>query len=262
MIVAGCDIGSLTAKVVIMNDGKILASPVIKSKSRPEESAKEVMDMALSKAGLCLDAIEYCIGTGYGRGKIPFVNEVISEIACHGKGARFLLPTARTVIDIGGQDCKTMKIDRSGKLIKFITNDKCAAGTGRFLEVMANVLGVRLEDLGALSARARAPVALASTCTVWAQAEVVRNINEGKSIEDIGASVNEAMAKRVAILVNSVGVEKDVCMSGGVAKNIGVVKSMERLLGVKIKKLKLDPQIVGALGAAVFAKEKLEGGAE
>ncbi|MEA3470249.1 MAG: acyl-CoA dehydratase activase [Thermodesulfobacteriota bacterium] len=260
MIVAGCDIGSLTAKVVIMSDGKILASPVIKSKSRPEESAKEVMDMALSTAGLPMDAIEYCIGTGYGRKKIPFVKEVISEIACHGKGAKFLLPTARTVIDIGGQDCKTMKIDGSGKLIKFITNDKCAAGTGRFLEVMANMLGVRLDELGPLSARARSPLALASTCTVWAQAEVVRNFNEGKSIEDIGASVNEAMAKRVAILANSVGVEKDVCMSGGVAKNIGVVKGLERLLGVKIKKLKLDPQIVGALGAAVFAKEKLEGG--
>ncbi|MEA3222901.1 MAG: acyl-CoA dehydratase activase [Thermodesulfobacteriota bacterium] len=259
MIVAGCDVGSLTAKVVIMNDGKILASPVIRSKPRPEESAKEVMDMALSKAGLSMDAIEYCIGTGYGRAKIPFVDDVISEIACHGKGAQFLLPTARTVIDIGGQDCKTMKIDRIGKLVKFITNDKCAAGTGRFLEVMAKVLGVRLEDLGALSARARAPVTLASTCTVWAQAEVIRNLNEGKSIEDIGASVNEAMAKRVAILANSVGVEKDVYMTGGVTKNIGVVKSLERLLGVKIKKSRVDPQVAGALGAAVFAKERLEG---
>ena len=262
MIIAGCDVGSLTAKVVIMTNGKILASQVIRSKTRPEESAKEVMDMALKEAGLSMDAIECCIGTGYGRKKIPFVDDVVSEISCHGKGAQFLLPTARTVIDVGGQDCKTMKIDGGGKLIKFIANDKCAAGTGRFLEVMAKVLGVRLEDLGALSDRARSPVALASTCTVWAQAEVVRNFNEGNSTEDIGASINEAMAQRVAILVNSIGVEKDVCMTGGVAKNIGVVKGLERLLGVKIKKLKLDPQIVGALGAAVYAKEKLEGRVE
>jgi len=259
MIVAGCDIGSLTAKAVIMNDNKILATSVIRARSRPENSAKEVIGIALKEAGLSMDTIEYSVGTGYGRKKVSFVNNVLSEIACHGKGAQWLMPTIRTVIDIGGQDCKVMKLDRNGKIVKFVTNDKCAAGTGRFLEVMAKMLGIKVEELGELSVRAERTLTLASACTVWAQAEVVHNLNEGKSIEELGAAVNQAMANRVVLLINSIGVERDISMTGGVAKNTGVVKSLEELLGMKMKRTKMDPQIVGALGAAIFAKEKLEG---
>lgn len=260
-IVAGCDVGSLTAKAVVMKDGKkILGSVVIKSKSKPKESAEEVMKLSLSQAELTLDDIDYSVGTGYGREKIPFVNETISEIACHGKGAWWLAPSTRTVFDIGGQDCKAMKLDPNGRVVKFIANDKCASGTGRFLEVMARVLGIGLDELGELSSKAKSPLKLASTCTVWAQADVIKYLNSGHSLEDIGAGINSAMANRVAILASSIKVEPDACMTGGVAKNIGVVESMQKLIGHKVKRArKADPQLAGAIGAAVLAQEKLDG---
>ena len=258
MMVAGCDVGSLTSKAVVLNGTKILASAIIRSKSRPEESAKEVMERALSEAALSLNDMKYCISTGYGRDKIAFADEAISEISCHGKGALWLMPGVQVIIDIGGQDCKAIKLDKHGRIIKFMTNDKCAAGTGRFLEVMAKHLGIRLDELGELSSQAKNHLNLAAACTVWAQAEVIHHINDGKSIPDICAAVNQAMAKRVSIIVNSLGIERNVCISGGVAKNTGVVKSLENLLGVKVKRLpKIDPQMVGALGAAVLAREKL-----
>jgi (R)-2-hydroxyacyl-CoA dehydratese activating ATPase len=260
MIVAGCDVGSLTAKALILKDGSLLAASIIPDKSRPEESAAAVIAEALSLANLSMDDIEYIMGTGYGRKHIPFVNDVKSEISCHAKGAWFLLPSVSTVIDIGGQDCKVTRLEKDGKVAKFITNDKCAAGTGRFLEVMAQALGVPLEEMGALSKKAKKSQVLASICTVWAQAEVIRMINDGLPIPDIGASVNEAMASRVALIANTLGIEKDVCMTGGVSKNVGVVKSLEQKLGVKIKKPGVDPQLVGALGAALFAQEKMKKG--
>jgi len=259
MIVAGCDVGSLTAKAVIMN-GSILGSAVIKAKAKPEESAAEVMNQALAKAVLKMEDISYCVGTGYGRSKIPFVNLTMSEIACHGKGAQWIMPSVRTVIDIGGQDCKAMRLDKDGNVLKFSTNDKCAAGTGRFLEVMAKLLGISLDELGTISENAKDPLSLSSTCTVWVQAEVIHHLNSKKPIEDIAAAINKAMAIRVAILANHVKAEKDICMSGGVAKNKGVVNDLEKILGIKIKKLKYDPQIVGAIGAAVIAGEKVKGG--
>jgi len=258
MTVAGCDVGSLTSKAVVLDGSKVLASALIRSRSRPEESASEVMAMALSEAALNLHDIQYCVSTGYGRDKIDFANEAISEISCHGKGALWLMPGVQVIIDIGGQDCKAIKLDKDGRIIKFMTNDKCASGTGRFLEVMAKHLGISLDELGGLSAQAKNPLNLAAACTVWAQAEVIHHFNDGKSIPDICAAVNQAMAKRVAIIVNSLGMERNVCISGGVAKNTGVVKSLENLLGVKIKRLpKIDPQLVGALGAAVLAREKV-----
>ncbi|MCP4137910.1 MAG: 2-hydroxyglutaryl-CoA dehydratase [bacterium] len=263
MFVAGCDIGSLTSKAVILKDNKIAGSCVITSKPKPWESANAVMDSALRDSGLSMDDIDYCVGTGYGRDKIPFINEAVSEIACHGKGARWLLPSARTVIDIGGQDCKAMKMDENGKVNKFITNDKCASGTGRFLEVMSRVLDISLDELGTISSRAESPITLASTCTVWAQADVIRHLNNKVPVEDIAAGINTAMASRMAILVNSVGMESDVCMTGGVAKNNGVLSALEQLLGIRIKRIRrADPQVTGALGAALFALEKNKGGSE
>lgn len=260
-IVAGCDVGSLTAKAVVMKGGKkILGSVVIKSRSRPKDSAEEVMRLALSQARLTPEDIEYSVGTGYGRESMPFVNETASEIACHGKGAWLLFPSTRTVFDIGGQDCKAMKLDSNGRVVKFTANDKCASGTGRFLEVMASVLGIGVDELGKLSSRAKSPIKLASTCTVWAQADVIKYLNSGHSVEDIGAGINSAMANRVAILASSIKVEPDACMTGGVAKNIGVVESMEKLIGHRIKRVRrADPQLAGAIGAAVLAQEKVEG---
>jgi predicted CoA-substrate-specific enzyme activase len=255
---AGCDVGSLTAKAVIMQNNRILGSALIRSKTNPQQSADAVMQEALAAAGLTMNDIAFCVGTGYGRKKISFVDKDVSEIACHGKGARWLIPSARTVIDIGGQDCKAVRLDKEGNVVKFVANDKCASGTGRFLEVMARLLDLSVQDMGKLSARSRAPITLASTCTVWAQADVIKFINSGHKIEDIGAGINSAMAKRAAILANSVGVEQDVCMTGGVAKNEGVLQDLEKLLGKKMKKTrKADPQIAGAIGAAVFAMEIL-----
>ncbi len=258
-IVAGCDVGSLTAKAVIMKNGKIIGSHIIKSKPRPKDSADAALEGALSAAGVPKADIAYCIGTGYGREKIDFVNEVVSEITCHGKGARWMLPTAETVIDIGGQDCKTMKLDKDGNVDRFAANDKCASGTGRFLEVMAKVLHIDIDELGKLSAKARNPITLASTCTVWAQADVIKYINSGVPIEDIAAGVNTAMAVRVAILVNAVKPEGDIFMTGGVAKNIGVLETLEKLIGKRIKRSrKADPQMAGAVGAALLSMEKMK----
>ncbi|MFH2065903.1 MAG: acyl-CoA dehydratase activase [Pseudomonadota bacterium] len=259
-IVAGCDIGSLTAKAVIMENGRIISSALLRSKTNPQLSAEAVMKEALSKTALSMDNIQFFVGTGYGRKNISFVNQAISEIACHGKGARWLIPGARTIIDIGGQDCKAVRLDQDGNVVKFVANDKCASGTGRFLEVMARLLNISIEELGGLSSRSTAPIILSSTCTVWAQADIIKYINSGHKIEDIGAGVNSAMAKRAAILANSVGIEPDVCMTGGVAKNEGVVRDLEKLLGKNIKRTrKADPQIAGAIGAAIFAMEKANG---
>jgi (R)-2-hydroxyacyl-CoA dehydratese activating ATPase len=258
--VAGCDVGSLTSKAVILQKGRIKASAVLKSGPNPRESAEQVMQAVLSDAGLTMDAIRYCVGTGYGREKIPFVNQVVSEITCHAKGARWMVPSVRTIIDIGGQDCKVIKLDRQGKVEKFITNDKCASGTGRFLDVMAKLLHISVADLGKLSARATAPITFASTCTVWAQSDVVKHINSGFPLEDIGAGINHAMANRVAMLVSTIKPEKDICMTGGVAKNEGVFKTLENLVGQRIKRpVKADPQLAGALGAALLAEEAAAG---
>lgn len=261
MIVAGCDVGSLTSKAVILKDDKIIKSVIIKSKAKPGQSADEVMNQALAGAGLSMKDIAYCVGTGYGRDKISFVNEAITEIACHGKGAQWLVPSARTVLDIGGQDCKAMRLDAQGGMVKFTANDKCASGTGRFLEVMARVLGIGLADLGEMSLSSKAPITLASACTVWAQADVIQFLNNKVPIEDIAAGVNNAMASRMAVIVNNIGFEKDVVMTGGVAKNSGVVAALEKMLGIRIKRMiRADPQLAGAIGAALFAKEKAKGG--
>ncbi len=256
MIFAGCDIGSLTSKAVLMKGRRIIGSEVLKSKPRPEDSAEAAMAAVLEKTGLKMDDIAGGTGTGYGRDRITFANHVMSELACHAKGAKWLHPAVRTVIDIGGQDAKVLSLDKAGTVLNFKTNDKCAAGTGRFLEVMANVLDVDLEEMGALSLKSGAPVTFAATCTVWAQADAIKYLNSDYSIEDIAAGISKAMASRVAVLASSVGVEKDVCMTGGVAKNKGVVSFLEKLIDAKIKKVrKADPQLAGAIGAALYAME-------
>jgi len=261
MITLGLDVGSLTSKAVIQEDNQILATQVIRSKARPWESAREVYDQVLASANIGADQIDYSIGTGYGREKIPFVQEVVTEVSCHGRGLKWLVPSARTIIDIGGQDCKVIKLDKNGDIEKFSTNDKCASGTGRFLEVMGKILDLDLEQLGKKKTSSQNPVTLASACTVWAQADVIGHLNSRVPIEDIAAGVNNAMASRISVMVNNVGIERELCMTGGVAKNQGVVSALENLLGVKIKKLRrFDPQIIGALGAALLARNHSNGG--
>jgi (R)-2-hydroxyacyl-CoA dehydratese activating ATPase len=259
MIVAGCDIGSLTAKAVIMQDGKILASHVMRGATRPEQSAREVMDKALAGAGLALKDIAYCVGTGYGREKIPFVNEVVSEIKCHGMAVKWLMPSVKTIIDVGGQDAKAIRVDENGDVIRYVYNDKCASGSGRFLEIMARALEIGLEELGDMALRSDQPIKISNQCTVFAETEVISQLNGGKPKQDIAAGIHRAMAHRIASLARSIELEEEVAMSGGVAKNVAMYKALEDVLNVRfVKNDHSDPQINGALGAALHAA--LQGG--
>jgi predicted CoA-substrate-specific enzyme activase len=257
MLAAGCDVGSLTAKAVIVDDGHVVANAVIRATSRPEESARKVMDMALSQAGLTFQDLAYVIGTGYGRRQIPFVNEVVSEIVCHGKAAQWLMPSIRMVIDVGGQDAKAIRVDGTGAVVRYVYNDKCASGTGRFLEIMAEALEVALEELGELALVSQEPVSISNQCTVFAETEVVSLLNNGKAIPDIASGLIRAMAHRIAALAKGIGLEPDITMSGGVAKNRGMFVALEEVLGVDIKRLDGDPQLNGALGAALLAKQAM-----
>jgi len=255
MIVAGCDIGSLTGKAVILSDAGILASRVLRVSAAPKKSAETVMEMALTDAGLAMNALDYVIGTGYGRKKIPFADRVESEISCHGKGAWWSCDAIRTVIDIGGQDAKAIKLSESGDVIRYVYNDKCAAGTGRFLEVMAEALEVPLEDMGQISREAGRVLEISSQCVVFAESEIISLVNEGREIPDILKALHRAMANRILSLARSIGVEPEIAVTGGVAKNAGVYEALEEKLKMPVQTLRVDPQINGALGAAVMALE-------
>ena len=257
MIVAGCDVGSLTAKAVIMQNGDMVSNAVIRARTNPSESAEAVMQKALEQAGLARESIRHVVGTGYGRKQIPFVNSVESEISCHAKGAWRILPSTRMIIDIGGQDAKATRIDENGAVSRYIYNDKCASGTGRFLEIMAEALEVPLEKMGDSAALSTEKLTISNQCVIFAETEVVSLVNEGKETCDIINALHHALAKRVASLARSIVVEEDVVMTGGVAKNTGVFNALSEALGVTIKPLDgVDPQIVGALGAALYAGDR------
>ena len=257
MIVAGCDVGSLTAKAVIMRGDEILAARVMRAKSHPEESANEIMDQALEQAGLVMEEISYCVGTGYGRASIPCARSVESEIACHGKGAQWQMPSVRMVIDIGGQDAKAIRLDDQANVIRYVYNDKCASGTGRFLEVMADALNIDLNNMGEVSLSSQNPISISNQCVIFAETEIVSLVNEGRDIADIINGLHHALAHRVAALAKGIELQDDIVMTGGVAKNKGMFAALENALGKKIKDLDRDPQINGALGAAIFAAERL-----
>lgn len=260
MLVAGCDVGSLTAKAVILQDGNVLAYQVMRDDASPDVSARKVYQAVLSKAGLSMDAIRYCVGTGYGRKRIPFVNEVLSEIACHARAVKWLLPSARTILDVGGQDAKAIRVDDHGNVVRYVYNDKCASGTGRFLEIMSKAMEVGLEELGRRSLESSHPIKISNQCTVFAETEVISQLNSGANLADIIHGLHRAMAHRVASLAKSIEVEKEVVMSGGVAKNIGMYRALEDALEVELAQVASDPQINGALGAALFARERLSHG--
>jgi predicted CoA-substrate-specific enzyme activase len=256
MIVAGCDVGSLTAEAVLLRDGSILGSEILRVRPTAERSAREVMDRLLDRLRLSHDAIEYCVSTGYGRETISFADDNVSEISCHGYGAHWLVPSIRTVIDVGGQDCKVIRVDAEGRLVDFVMNDKCAAGTGRSLELMSESLGVDVSELGAMAEGAAEPVVITHQCSIFAEMEIARFLCAERSFADIAAGINESMARRVKALVGKVGVEKEIGVSGGVSKNVGVVGRLASLLGVEFVRFPVDPQIIGALGAALFAAER------
>lgn len=258
MITAGIDLGSMTAKAVILIDGKIAASSVIKGYSSPEKSAAEVIKAVVEEAGIKPDDIEYAIGTGYGRKNINFINGVESEIACHAMGAVRQVPDAGTVVDIGGQDAKAIRLDEKGKVLRYVYNDKCASGTGRFLELIAEALDIPLEKLGDISLESSEHLTLSNQCVVFAETEIISLVNEGKEIADIINALHNAVASRAASLAKSITVENAVVMTGGVAKNPGMFRALEKALGVELKSVQ-DPQIAGALGAAIIAEEALKG---
>jgi (R)-2-hydroxyacyl-CoA dehydratese activating ATPase len=258
MIVAGCDVGSLTAKAVIMDANGIVASSLALAKRSPEESARAVMDLALNNAGAAIKDLAWCVGTGYGRKHISFVNSVESEIACHGRGAVWQVPTARAVIDIGGQDCKAIRVDASGAVMRFIYNDKCASGTGRFLEIIAEALDIKLDDLGEISLKSKNRITLSNQCVVFAETEIISLVNDGAEIPDIIRALHHAVANRAAALAKSITIEGDVVMTGGVARNAGMFEALKSALGVDLRKVE-NPQINGAIGAALMAMDVATG---
>jgi predicted CoA-substrate-specific enzyme activase len=256
MIIAGCDVGSLSAEAVLLEDGTIIGSEIIRVRPKAEQSANDVMDKVLKKLGLSHEDIAFTVATGYGRETIPFADDNVSEISCHGRGAHFLIDSIRTVIDVGGQDCKAIRVDSGGNLEDFVMNDKCAAGTGRSLELNAEALGVDISELGPLSLESTEAIVITSQCSIFTELEIMHLLMEDKSTANIAAGINEAMARRVKMLVGKVGVRNDIGVTGGVSKNVGVVKYLEEALGIKFVEFPEDPQIIGALGAALFAEER------
>ena len=256
----GVDSGSLTGKAVIVDGNKrIVAHSVVQLEFVSEKAVRTAMNNVLASAGLEMTQIAYIVSTGYGRRKLDFADKTITEITCHARGANYLYPEGRTVIDIGGQDSKVIGVDIHGNTKNFAMNDRCAAGTGQFLEVMARALGVKLEEIGDLSLQATKKLTISSLCTVFAETEVVSLVAQDNKQTDILAAIHESIARRVSGLVGRVGLIAPVIMTGGVAKNIGMVRALEKELGVSIF-VPDEPQIIGALGAALFARDYASNG--
>ncbi len=253
-VVAGIDIGSLTTKTVIMNSNSMMLSSDVTQKGLfvDEGAAWDSFHAALDKANLRRSDIAYTVSSGYGRKITGFGDKDVTEISCHARGAYFMNPEVRTIIDIGGQDSKVISLDDDGIVEKFVMNDKCAAGTGRFIEVMSSALAMPLNDIGDLSLQSKNPAHVSSTCVVFAESEVISLVSKGVKKVDILAGIHLAIAKRMYGLIQNVGVKPVVLMSGGVAKNKGVVHFIEELIGTEIF-LTEDPQITGAIGAALYA---------
>ncbi len=256
---AGVDIGSTMTKVVVMNQ-TTLASVIGPTGPEHRKLANRVMEEALAKARLSFDEITYVVATGYGRINVPFADKQITEISCHARGVGHLLPEVRTVIDIGGQDSKGIKL-KEGRAVDFVMNDKCAAGTGRFLEVTAEGLGVSLEEMGRLSLEAENRVEISSICTVFAAQEVVAKLSEGVALPDIIAGLHEAIAIRIYGMVRRLKIEREVALTGGGAKNIGLVKALEAKLGFPVL-VPPEPLLTGAIGAALLGKDIVQEAAE
>jgi len=255
IIAAGVDVGSVSSQAVITVDGKLYAYSNMRTGSDSPKSAENAMDWALEDTGLTQDDIQYVVGTGYGRVNVPFAKRAITEIACHARGANYMYgPTIKTVLDMGGQDCKAIRVDEKGKVVSFLMNDKCAAGTGRGMEVFADLLGVHITKVGELSLQVEEePPMVSSTCVVFAKSEASGLLREGWPKEKVLAAYCLAMAHRVVGLLERLGIEEDFAITGGIAKNIGIVSRIEKELGIKALKPTLDTQIAGALGGALFA---------
>ncbi|MDP2727445.1 MAG: benzoyl-CoA reductase, bzd-type, subunit Q [Dehalococcoidia bacterium] len=260
IITAGVDVGSVSSQAVIMLDGELYAFSNMRTGSDSPNSARNAMEWALKDTPLKQEDIHYVIGTGYGRVNVPFANRAITEISCHARGANFMYgPTVRTILDMGGQDCKAIRCDEKGKVTAFLMNDKCAAGTGRGMEVMADLLSVPIEEVGAMSLDVEEePPPVSSTCVIFAKSEATGLLRQGWPKKKVLAAYCAAMAHRVVTLLERMGMEKDFAITGGIGKNMGVVRRIEKELGVTALPPKFDTQIAGAVGAALFGKAIVE----
>ena len=259
--VAGLDIGAATAKAVVLKSKEVVSSSLMPTGHSVIEATESVIKKALHRAGLSRSDLRYIVSTGYGRRAVPFANKAITEIICHAAGVKSVVPQARTVIDIGGQDSKVIGIDEHGSVNNFAMNDKCSAGTGRFLEVMARVLDITIDEMGPISLRCQKPCGISSTCTVFAETEMVSLRAQGETREDMLGGIHKALAHRVAIMGAPVGFKGQVVFTGGVAKNVGIKKALEDEIGVDIL-VPREPQLTGALGAALLASVELARGTE
>ena len=256
MLFAGIDIGSLSTDVVLLDrKGKIAGSAIVATGASTKKACEEALSRALGEAGSVPSAVVFTVSTGYGREMAASADLAVTEITCHARGARHLFPQARTVLDIGGQDSKVIRLTPDGKVADFAMNDKCAAGTGRFLEVMARTLEMDLEEMGPRSLLSRKTVAVSSMCTVFAESEVISLIASGTPSEDIARGIHLAIADRIAALAERVGLASPAVMTGGVAKNPGARRALEGKFGFPLL-VPEDPQLAGALGAALIAREK------
>lgn len=262
LITAGIDVGSVGSKAAILIDGEIYAWAVTRTGSNSPDSAKKVLGMVLQDTDLQPDDIKYTVGTGYGRVNVPMANKAITEIACHAKGANYIWgPSVRTILDVGGQDIKAIHCDDTGRVTSFLMNDKCAAGTGRGMEVFADLLKIPIEDIGKVSlSLEEEPEPVSCTCVAYAKTEAISLLRKGWSREKVLAAYTRAMAVRMANLVNRVGLEREFVVTGGQSKNMGIVSRVENILGLKTlpspnwREGGLDPMIAGALGAGLLGK--------
>ncbi|HJC11862.1 MAG TPA: 3-hydroxyacyl-ACP dehydratase, partial [Candidatus Blautia merdigallinarum] len=256
MYVMGIDSGSTSTNAVIMDqDRKIRAFSVVRTGAKSGVSAQKALEEVLEKAGLSREDISWIVSTGYGRVSIDFADENVTEISCHGKGAHYFNPKIRTILDIGGQDSKAIHLNEKGEVKDFVMNDKCAAGTGRFLEMIARTLEVSLDELGAIALTSTEKIEITSMCSVFAESEVISLIANNKEKADIAEGVCHAIANKAFGLLRRVGMESDFMMTGGVAKNPGVVRAVEEKIGASLYICE-EPEIVGAAGAALYALEK------
>lgn len=254
IITAGIDVGSVSSQAVIVADGEIFAYSNMRTGSDSPNSAKNALNYALEGTGITEDKIQYCIGTGYGRVNVPMADRSITEIACHARGANFIYGNAvRTVLDVGGQDCKAIRCDEKGKVINFLMNDKCAAGTGRGMEVFADLLSVPITEVGERSFDVKEePQPVSSTCVVYAKTEATGLLRKGWEVNEVLAAYCSAMAERIYSLIERIGIEKEFAITGGMAKNKGVINRLMKIINLDPMTTKWDTQIAGAAGAALF----------
>jgi predicted CoA-substrate-specific enzyme activase len=254
MITCGCDVGSRSCKIVILDDDKIIGSAIIPASDDSVETSEQALRAALKSSGIKKEDLACTVGTGFGKPDIPFAQNMVAEMSCHAKGAHFLNPKVRTLIDIGGMDCKVMKLNDKGTVENFAQNEKCASGTGLFLEDIAGVLEMKVEDMGETSKQKTDDIKITNQCSVFALSEVISLVALKITVPNIVAGIHAGVANRIVSMVHRVGLEEEFMLSGGVSKNSGVVSEIEEKLSIRLSVSDVDHQLIGALGAAVLAR--------